>query len=320
MSREATAWVWEHCRVPRDKKALLLAIANEVDHDGLDGHPSQRRLAHLLNCGQSTIGRDVTWLEGAGELLVLRPSRRGRGHFTRYSVVMGRDPADLARRIGWPAPRLDAQVVAEVEQLVLAHIEATSRRERDGYVYAYQTIPVAPYPDDGDVDNPVGTAVDDEETRHQARETRQKEPRGGADPQTRAYASPRTEAETKAMIAREREAARLRELGGVDPERIREHIDRARGKIPRSAYDDEDGTTVADRRVTDGAGEGGASTGAPTLPNEDATQQGEAGDDGTDVVASQPDAGTPSESPVDAEPEPASPPSSDRWGERRDLQ
>lgn len=182
MSREATLWVWEHSEARENDRIVLLAIANEADSEGLDAKPSQRRMAQLCRLGQSTIRRRVERLEAAGELLVNRPETIGPGHYSRYAVVMGRDPAELARLIGWPAPRLVPEVQEVWEQLTL---EAQGRRDRHaahGYERANLTRRVAPYP----VENAASAAETAPERAAQGGSVSAPEraDQGGADPQS----------------------------------------------------------------------------------------------------------------------------------------
>lgn len=236
MSREATSWVWEHSQARGNDRLVHLMLANEADSDGLDARCSQRRMAELGRCGQATVRRGVDWLEAAGEILVKRPEKIGRGRYTVYALVMGRDPTELAAQIGWPPPRTVPEVVQEWEQL---RLEATSRQERhkaNGYDRKSMTRSVAPYP----IVEPDEYAP---ECAPVGSDTAPDGANGGADPQTH-LSDPRGAASRTAVgsaknptqsaaevIAADEEAARLVELE-QGRGRVKELIGRAKGAIP----------------------------------------------------------------------------------------
>lgn len=114
MSVRAMAWVFHDCAVTTSTDRLvLLALADEADDDGLHAFPSVDLLAVKARVHRATALRAVARLEAGGELLVLRPSTRGRGKHNRYALCLGRDPLVLAAELGWPAPVLSDAVRQE---------------------------------------------------------------------------------------------------------------------------------------------------------------------------------------------------------------
>lgn len=95
MSNEAREWVWDRSTAHGVDRMVLLVLADEADACGLRCFPSLRRIADRAAVDVKTARAAVARLEAAGEVAVLRPSRRGRGNVNRYAVLMGRDAADL---------------------------------------------------------------------------------------------------------------------------------------------------------------------------------------------------------------------------------
>lgn len=98
MSRACEQYVWHESETTGNDRLVLLAIADEADDDGHNAYPSMERIAHKARLNKHTVMRAVARLEEAGELVVTRPERYGRGRFNRYVVVMGRD-VDEAQRV-----------------------------------------------------------------------------------------------------------------------------------------------------------------------------------------------------------------------------
>lgn len=67
-------------------RLVLLAIADEADDDGTSAYPSQDRIAAKARMSKATTQRAIGRLEEAGEIVVIRPERKGRGHFNRYEL------------------------------------------------------------------------------------------------------------------------------------------------------------------------------------------------------------------------------------------
>lgn len=88
MSAKCQAWVYEHSEATGNDRLVLLAIADEADDDGANGHPSVDRIAHKARATKRTTLRSIERLEEAGALVVTRPEKRGRGRFNTYAVVM----------------------------------------------------------------------------------------------------------------------------------------------------------------------------------------------------------------------------------------
>lgn len=113
MSVRASAFVFHESPSTGNDRLVLLSLADEADDDGRNAYPSQDRLALKARIARRTVQRALARLEAGGELLVKRPERQGRGQHNRYVLTLGRDPLELARAMGWPAPTLDARVLEE---------------------------------------------------------------------------------------------------------------------------------------------------------------------------------------------------------------
>jgi hypothetical protein len=110
MSLTAMAWVMYQCKGPsHTERWVLMAIADAANDDGTDAWPSLRTLADAAGTTRSGVSNAIKRLEQKGQLLVLRPTRQGRGQHNRYALVMGRDPENLAGELGWPRPKGSAQ-------------------------------------------------------------------------------------------------------------------------------------------------------------------------------------------------------------------
>lgn len=200
MSWEAVSWVIDHSEARDHDRMVLFLIANEVDSEGLDGHPSQRRLARGCRFSQTEARRCILRLEGAGEIVVKRPEKPAPGRFSRYALTMGRDPVELAALLGWPEPKLDPAIRGRWEQLALDTATQDARYAEDAYVPKPHTRPVAsmpewlnrnvPNPDSGAVPNPTEPSME------------------GADPLTLTSDKPEDEKKgTEAVLAADRQAA-----------------------------------------------------------------------------------------------------------------
>lgn len=88
MSIRCQTWVYEHSEATGNDRLVLLAIADEADDDGTNGHPGIDRISHKARVPKRTTMRCIDRLEAAGHLVVHRPAVRGRGHFNTYVVVM----------------------------------------------------------------------------------------------------------------------------------------------------------------------------------------------------------------------------------------
>lgn len=100
-------WVMYESPSTGNDRLVLLMIADEADDQGGNAYPSIDLIALKARVNRATVMRAIARLEGGGELLVKRPTTRGRGAHNRYCVAMGRDPIALAGSLGWPPPALD---------------------------------------------------------------------------------------------------------------------------------------------------------------------------------------------------------------------
>lgn len=95
MSVSAQTWVWDHSETNGNDRLVLLWLADQGDDDGTNSFPSFRTIAAKCTINLATVGRVIDRLESIGEILVDRPERRGRGHFNRYTLVLGRPIEDV---------------------------------------------------------------------------------------------------------------------------------------------------------------------------------------------------------------------------------
>jgi Helix-turn-helix domain len=99
MSRPAFAWVLEESNTEDKDRLVLIALANDAGDDGGDCHPSVRRLAKTSRSHTKTVVTATERLEAGGEILVIRPERKGRGRFNRYLLLMGRTPEEAVAEL-----------------------------------------------------------------------------------------------------------------------------------------------------------------------------------------------------------------------------
>lgn len=116
-------WVFEQSPTTANDRLVLIAIADEADDDGTNAYPSVDRIAMKARLNKRTTMRCLERLEAAGELIVHRPEKRGRGHYNTYVVVMEKgdnlSPIGTARKgdteseKGRETARSDAQSVLD---------------------------------------------------------------------------------------------------------------------------------------------------------------------------------------------------------------
>ena len=70
--------------------AVMIALADEANDDGLSCFPSLRRLADKSRMSVGGVHKRIVALEDAKEIAVWRPEKTGRGKHNRYGLVMGR--------------------------------------------------------------------------------------------------------------------------------------------------------------------------------------------------------------------------------------
>lgn len=92
MSVLVSSWVWEYSEAAGSDRLVLLVLADEANDDGLSCHPGHRRIARKARIGLGTVREALARLEAAGEILAWRPKTQGRGHYSRYVVLMGSRP------------------------------------------------------------------------------------------------------------------------------------------------------------------------------------------------------------------------------------
>lgn len=75
-------------------RLVLISIANHANRHGASCHPSIELIADEAGVGRATAWRCIEKLEADGEIIVQRA--RGRGHRSKYVMVMGRDSGACA--------------------------------------------------------------------------------------------------------------------------------------------------------------------------------------------------------------------------------
>jgi hypothetical protein len=91
MSVQAMTWAWEQ-ELPMGPKAVLVAIANHADGDGLC-HPGQARLARMVGCNERSIRTYVIALEAAGLVERKRRNRKDGSRTSDQYQLLGFLPA-----------------------------------------------------------------------------------------------------------------------------------------------------------------------------------------------------------------------------------
>lgn len=109
MSALTLGWVFKNSDATGHDRLVLLALADEANDDGANCYPSIRRLAEKVRCHTKTVVESIKRLEDAGEVVVTRPERQGRGHFNRYVLTLGRAVDEL--------PTSDGKRVTESAQM-----------------------------------------------------------------------------------------------------------------------------------------------------------------------------------------------------------
>lgn len=235
-------WVLEHSEARREERLVLVIIADEADDLGLNSHPSQRRIAEKSRVPQSTVRECIRRLEGAGELLVKRPPKPAPGRVSRYVVVMGRDPHELAQRLRWPEPLIVAEVVEEWEQLTLDTKQMRAQHAADGYEMAPQSMPVAPYPVVEEVGDGPPQVVDKAENllANRVQPSGTERPIARADPPSLFQDQASRGQPTSAPVQSVEETKAMLEQGNRDPgeeyppiDKVREYVAKAKGELAR---------------------------------------------------------------------------------------
>lgn len=72
-------------------RLVLLAIADEANDDGCNAYPGIPLIAAKVRLPERTVRRCLDRLDELGELHRIQPEKRGRGHFTRYEVLVGKE-------------------------------------------------------------------------------------------------------------------------------------------------------------------------------------------------------------------------------------
>jgi hypothetical protein len=94
VSVQAMTWAWEQ-QLPMGPKAVLVAIANHADGEGLC-HPGQARLARMVGCNERSIRNYVLALEAAGLIERKRRKRKDGSRTSDEYQLLGYLPANRA--------------------------------------------------------------------------------------------------------------------------------------------------------------------------------------------------------------------------------
>lgn len=92
MSIKVMEWVWNHSSARDGQLLVLLAIADNANHEGDNAFPSIAELSRKSRLSQRGVRYALRGLEEAG--CILTSSQTGPGGCNRYRVVM--DPASIA--------------------------------------------------------------------------------------------------------------------------------------------------------------------------------------------------------------------------------
>lgn len=93
MSIRVIQWVWDHSQAGGADRLVLLAIADNANHDGSDAWPSVEELSRKARVSERTVQRCIGNLEALGELVVERNAggsrtTPGNRRPNRYAVIM----------------------------------------------------------------------------------------------------------------------------------------------------------------------------------------------------------------------------------------
>ena len=105
MSVQAMTWAWEQ-ELPMGPKAVLVAIANHADGEGLC-YPGQARLARMVGCNERSIRNFVRVLEDAGLIERVQRRRKDGSRTSDEYRLIGLQPTRHAG--SQPAPRAGSQ-------------------------------------------------------------------------------------------------------------------------------------------------------------------------------------------------------------------
>jgi hypothetical protein len=82
--------------MPPGVKFLAFTLASYADADGTHMHPSNARLANVIEKTERTVERGMSWLQSAGFLVVTQAGNRRAGLANEYRLTL---PADILDRL-----------------------------------------------------------------------------------------------------------------------------------------------------------------------------------------------------------------------------
>ncbi len=87
MSVKVMGRVWD-LNLPPDEKFLLLALADEANHDGKNAHPGVGTLAKKVNTSERTVQRLLVKLKAKNLITARKMMTGGRGWYTVYDLTL----------------------------------------------------------------------------------------------------------------------------------------------------------------------------------------------------------------------------------------
>lgn len=128
MSVKVMTWVWEHSQAKGNDRLVLLAIADNANHDGGNAFPGHPELMRKTLLPRSTIYACIDRLIELGEL-EREVAGGGRGRRTVYRVTMANRPAQ--------GPYPDQETVQQPDGLEAETVQVTHRNS-PGSAVAYK--------------------------------------------------------------------------------------------------------------------------------------------------------------------------------------
>lgn len=142
MSLRCLTWVFHESPAEGFERLVLLALADEADDDGTNAYPSTRRIARKAKVGLGSVPAIVRRLEDAGHVTVERPTKRGRGHVNRYTLLFGPN----VREPNISTPRNVQKCSEALPKSALTHrpvtTERTSQRKTEQFTPTYDGLSV----------------------------------------------------------------------------------------------------------------------------------------------------------------------------------
>lgn len=173
MSVRATLWVLDEVEgINTSEFAVLVALADDANDDGLSCYPSIRRVAERARMSVSGARQVIARLESKGLIVVFRPERQGRGQHNRYGLCMKGDAAEVAEWLGAEsAPSRRVQIPTPSDETAPRGATTKGSRKGRGRVHSERANPdpdippglttfdLPPKGGDAEPDRPIGDVV-----------------------------------------------------------------------------------------------------------------------------------------------------------------